>query len=375
VPCPLPIRRPNINPVHPFKSSTLSSGSPSIHSPSPSLRQPSPLASGVVLPSLPSRPTQTSPNSSRVPPSPIGVNRPSPPFLASSLGDRRSLASAEGEDSSPRLPPRKRYSSSFGHRYATSGGATSDGSPGSTTGAERKDGERSGGNGTAGGGSTPAFLGSTTDDDDISIFVQEIDARKPLASVAARQPLSSPPDGLAGGAASSGVLGRRGIPEPVDPAAFRPQSTSASGSGGTGAGLGLGLGLVAGERPRHSAGGMSASEDESKRSSTSMGPMLTREAEVDEKLRHMHEVFLASLEGLGSGSSRRRDNASGQSGSESASGVVRGDDSTPVSRPSSWDGGRGGGSVGVALPSGLRRERSSGSLRSVSAMEVGSSGR
>ncbi|KAG6371055.1 autophagy-related protein 13-domain-containing protein [Boletus reticuloceps] len=373
VPGPLPIRRPNINHVHPFKSSTLSSGSPSIHSPSPSLRQPSPLASGVALPSLPSRPTQTSPNSSRVPPSPIGVNRPSPPFAASSLGDRRSLASAEGEDSSPRLPPRKRYSSSFGHRYATSGGATSDGSPGSITGAERKDGERSGGNGTAGGGSTPAFLGSTTDDDDISIFVQEIDARKPLASVAARQPLSSPSDGLAGGAASPVALGRRDIPELFDPAASRPQSTSAAGSGGTGAGMGLGL--VAGERPRHSSGGMSASDDESKRSSTSMGPMLTREAEVDKKLRHMHEVFLASLEGLGSGSSRKRDNASGRSGFESASGVVRGEDSAPVSRPSSWDGGGGGSGLGVVLPSGLGRERSSGSLRSVSAMEVGPGGR
>ncbi|KAH0828819.1 autophagy-related protein 13-domain-containing protein [Lanmaoa asiatica] len=354
LPSPLPIRRPNINPVHPFKSSTLSSGSPSIHSPSPSIRQPSPLTSGVALPSLPARPTQTSPNSSRVPPSPIGVNRPSPPFAPSSLVDRRSLASAEGEDTSPRLPHRKRYSSSFGHRYATSGGAMSDGSTGSTSGVERKDGERSGGSGTGGGSSAPAFLGATTDDDDISIFVQEIDARKPLASVAARQPLSASPDVLPVLPSSPGTPGL------FEPAGSRPGSSSASGSAGAGAALGLGL--VAGENPRHSSEGMSTNDGESKRSTTSMGPMLTREAEVDEKLRHMHEVFLASLEGLGSGSSRRRDSTSGGSGSGSAS------DSAPISRPSS----RGAG--GLGLPSGLGRERESGSLTSVSAMEAGSSG-
>ncbi|KAI9462579.1 hypothetical protein HD554DRAFT_2126846 [Boletus coccyginus] len=365
----LPIRKPNINPVHPFKSSTLSSGSPSIHSPSPSLRQPSPLASGVALPSLPARPMQTSPNSSRVPPSPIGVNRPSPPFTQSSLGDRRLLASAEGEDTSPRPPSRKRYSSSFGHRYATSGGATSDGSPGSTAGVERKDGERSGGSGAGGGRNTPAYLGSTTDDDDISIFVQEIDARKPLASVAARQPLSAPPDsGAPVLTASPGTLGRRGIPGPFDSATSRPKSVSTSGS--TGAGVALGLGLVSGEHPRHASERMSASDEESKRSSTSMGPMLTREAEVDEKLRHMHEVFLASLEGLGSGSNRRRDSTSGRSGSGSASGV-RGEDSAPISRPSSQDGGVGG----LGLPSVLGSERQSGSPRSVSAVVAGSTGR
>ena len=237
---------------------------------------------------------------------------------------------------------------------------------------ERKDGERSGGGGTGGGSSTPAFLGSTTDDDDISIFVQEIDARKPLAS---RQPLSASPDVLSSGVpalmASPGTLGRRGIPEPFDSAASRPKSASVSGSAGAGAALGLGL--VAGEHKRHSSEGMSASEGESKRSSTSMGPMLTREAEVDEKLKHMHEVFLASLEGLESGSSRRRDSTAGRVRSESASGVVRGEDSASISRPSSREGGAGG--LGYGLPSGLGRERQSGSSRSASVMEAGSTGR
>lgn len=237
---------------------------------------------------------------------------------------------------------------------------------------ERKDGERSGGSGTAGGANTPAFLGAT-DDDDISMFVQEIDARKPLASVAARQPLSAPPDG--GVAASPGTASRRGILEAFDPAAPRPKSASPSVSGGTSAALGLGL--VAGEHPRRSLERMSASDEESKRSSTSMGPMLTREAEVDERLRHMHEVFLASLEGLGSASGRRRDSASGRSESGSASGLVRGQDSVSKSRSGSRESGAGG--LGMGFPSGLGRERESqsgaGSSRSVSAMEAGSNDR
>lgn len=135
-PSPLPIRRPSINPVHPFKSNTLSSGSP-LHSPSPSLRQTSPLSS-VGPPSLSSRPlSQASPTASRVPPSPMGMgNRPSPPFAPSSLGDKRSITNPEGVGTSEEtarvtVPARKRYSSSFGHRYAPSAGGGSEGSAGS----------------------------------------------------------------------------------------------------------------------------------------------------------------------------------------------------------------------------------------------------
>ncbi|KIK78786.1 hypothetical protein PAXRUDRAFT_834443 [Paxillus rubicundulus Ve08.2h10] len=362
-PGPLPIRRPNINPVHPFKSSTLSSGSPSIHSPSPSLRQPSPLTSGATLPGLPSRPTQTSPNSSRVPPSPIGVSRPSPPFAPSSLGDRRSLASTEGEDTSPRIPTRKRYSSSFGHRYAASGGAASDGSP--SSGGERKDSSCECGDRQGGGAGTPSFLGATTDDDEISIFVQEIDARKPLASTSARQPLSLSPTSVI--PSSPGSLGRHvALP---GTAGF-----ALSGSGeGSGSGSGSGEGLAAGAHQRGASAGMGAGAGvggDSNRSS--MGPMLTRESEVDEKLKHMHEVFLASLEGLASGSSRRRDNSSTSvSGSGNRSGAGRDDE------PRENYGG-GSDTSGVGLPSGLERRDESrlrlGSLRSMSATDVASSG-
>ena len=221
---------------------------------------------------------------------------------------------------------------------------------------ERKDGERTGGSGTGDGGSAPSFMGAPTDDDDISMFVQEIDARKPLASAAARQPLSTPPDILSNRvsrlAPSPGMQGRHGTSEPFESTASRPGAAITSGSGGAGAALGLGL--VAGEHPRHISEGMSASDGESKQSATSIGPMLTREAEVDEKLKHMHEVFLASLEGLGSEHSRRTSGRSG-SPSGSSSGVIRGDDSVPISRPSSRDGGADG--LGVGFPSGLGKER------------------
>ncbi|KAI0916135.1 hypothetical protein AcW1_010009 [Taiwanofungus camphoratus] len=146
-PGPVPIRRSPMS-IHPFKSSTLSSGSPSLHSPSPSLRQHSPLSSVPGGgPSLPSRPAHTSPTSSRagvpalpganrVPSSPVTPFRPSPPFAPSSLGDRRSVVSTEGVSGgtgevSLRMTSGKRYSSSFGHRYAATGGMGSEGSAGS----------------------------------------------------------------------------------------------------------------------------------------------------------------------------------------------------------------------------------------------------
>lgn len=271
-PGPLPIRRPGINPVHPFKTSTLSSGSPSLHSPSPSLRQPSPLAAGN--PSLPSRPVPTSPNSSRVVPhSSIGFGRQSP----SSIGGR-----SEGEDTSPKIPTRKRYSSSFGHRYAAVGGGGSVGSTGSGDRAE-----------------STSFLGVPTDDDEISIFVKDIDARKPLN--AQRQPSPAFTQGL-------------------------PTMASHTKSDSMG----------------------------------SAGPMLTREEEVDERLRHMNETFLASLEGLSGG--RRR----GSMGGDSAGG-------SPVSSV----GGRGEGDSRGMRCAEIGRETSRprlGSLRRMSANDVASSG-
>lgn len=250
-PGPMPIRRPPVNPVYPFKSSTLSSGSPSFHSPSPSLRQHSPLGSLPGGPSLPSRPTHTSPTSSRLgisvapgpsrtPSSPVTSIRPSPPFAPSSLGERRSLASAEGVLPGVAESPMsgKRYSSSFGMRYAATGGAGSDGSTESTA----KEGERVAG---------ASFLSTHTDDDDISAFVKDIDTRRPLIGVREH----STPEG--------------------------PRDRGEEGSNAP---------QVAGGPLRHRTMSMPA-------------PMLTTASDVDERLREMSEAFNTSLRGLGA---RRR---------------------------------------------------------------------
>ena len=141
---PLPIRKPSI-----FKSNTISSASGS--SPSLSIRQGASLSKDVSGATNSSggittsgggnhsrQPSYNSPvlNVSRLPPSPIGTSFGSP----SSLGDRRpgtsgsgtsfdqdrrvnlnSVAVEEGvgfhEVGPTPVPPRKRYSSSFGHRY------------------------------------------------------------------------------------------------------------------------------------------------------------------------------------------------------------------------------------------------------------------
>ena len=180
IPGALPIRKPHSNPLHPFKSNTISSGSGS--SPSLSIRQGvsghAPPAGGSPsglggIHNLHSR--QASSSSARVPPSPIGTTGfsnvqpyPSPPlghvasFTPSSLGDRERRPGTSGSGSRASLdrdrerrgssvgererdppgtertthegvsvpmpmPPRKRYSSSFGHRYVSSVGSTARG--------------------------------------------------------------------------------------------------------------------------------------------------------------------------------------------------------------------------------------------------------
>lgn len=144
-----------------------------------------------------------------------------------------------------------------------------------------------------------SFLGVPTDDDEISIFVKDIDARKPLNTQ--RQPSPASTQG-------------------------RPATPSHTKSDSMG----------------------------------SAGPMLTREEEVDERLRHMNETFLASLEGLGG--SRRRGSIGGDSAGAS-----------PISSVS----GRGEGENRSSRPTGIWRETSRprlGSLRSMSANDVASSG-
>lgn len=148
-PSPLSARRPNI-----FKSSTLSNAtSPSLPSQPSSLRHNSPLSG----PSLPSRTlpqlqigSQRSPAiqahplpSTRTISSPVSaVAKHSPSFLPSSLTkteERRSLDNGVGGILNPPTS-RRRYSSSFGYRYAANTGTGSDGSP--SSGPERREIER-----------------------------------------------------------------------------------------------------------------------------------------------------------------------------------------------------------------------------------------
>ncbi|KAI6040787.1 autophagy-related protein 13-domain-containing protein [Pisolithus marmoratus] len=425
LPGALPIRRPGITPVHPFKSSTLSSGSPSIHSPSPSLRQPSPLSAGNILPSLPSNPThptlpslpsrvQTSP---RVPASPIGLGmsghggKPSPP-APSSLGDRdrpRSVMSMDGVEptpgsfgatgtgsgvsvagadvnTSPKIG-RGRYRSSFGHRHSPSGsggggvGVGVEGSPGSgaipsgSSAVEhdrvrelsREDGgrreplqegvSRDVASGKRERGRTTSFLATSTDDDELSMFVQDIDARKPLTSTAGRSVVGrvegsshGSPSSLTRGGGDSGGSGH---------------NMGDADHGGGEAGIGLGIGLTAGRSGAREQPETDTTDHRRSSSSISAGPMLTREAEVDEKLKHMNEMFLASLAGLGYGTGRRR--------SSEQMGVVtigrEGDDVSPGAG-SVEAGGGGGSSRGSVSGSGGQRPR----LGSMGSGDVASSG-
>ena len=149
-PSPLSARRPNI-----FKSSALSNAtSPSLPSHPSSLRHNSPLSG----PSLPARPlpqlqigshrspaTQTvALPSAKTLSSPVSaIAKHSPPFLPSSLSkteERRSLDNGIGGGVPNPPTNRRRYSSTFGHRYAANTGTGSDGSP--SSGPERREIER-----------------------------------------------------------------------------------------------------------------------------------------------------------------------------------------------------------------------------------------
>ncbi|KAI0826570.1 autophagy-related protein 13-domain-containing protein [Trametes gibbosa] len=276
----VPIRRTPITTVNAFKSSTISSGSPSLHSQSPSLRQQSPLSAGG--PSLPSRPAQ-SPTASRVPPSPIGAGsnvasapvtpfRPSPTFAPSSLGSGRSPASGEGVPASPASAgaqgsPRqqgRRYTSSFVPRAQGATGSR-EASPLSSPRSATKEIDRVPGT---------SYLGTHTDDDDISAFVQEIDARKPLSS---RRDDESPAPSL---------------PPPVPRLArertIREESESSDH-----------------HTPNDGAPQAPAAAARA-RTVSAPYPMLTTESDVAERLREMNEAFFASLQGIGG---RRRESS------------------------------------------------------------------
>jgi hypothetical protein len=249
----------------------------------------------------------------------------------------------QGQGQSTSIPPRKRYSSSFGHRYAAVGqglpgsaGSTGSGvSPGGVAGAgsvlggeqhKGKEKEKldendhdkedpapsSAGVGASLGArrrSTPShsssFLTSGSgdrekdrDDEDISVFVQDIDSAKPLVG-RGRGRERGQERGKGGGRQKDEIesenendgsegadAGRRlqaQAQSPLRSGSRPPQSSSPLSSPPTTLDPGKGTeGMIARSPPP--------------------GMMLTSEREVDEKLRKMNEVFLKSLEGLGGGS-------------------------------------------------------------------------
>ncbi|KAI0277042.1 autophagy-related protein 13-domain-containing protein [Russula aff. rugulosa BPL654] len=275
LPGPLPIRRPQLNPLNPFKASTLSSGSPSLHSPSPSLRQASPLPSrGPGPPALSSSPrVPPSPGSyGRLSSSPIAPLRPSPPFQPGSLGDRRSVNSADGGGSgSMGGDGRRRYSTSFGHRYKDSLGGASEVSTGS---GERKERESDRGGVSVLDLSSP-FFGANADEEDLSAFVSDASQPKPLN----RHYRAQNPDPV-----------RDPILEGHVPDQLGQPSRSSSPAGAP----------YARERP-----------------------LLTSEDAVDDQLRRMNATFVASLEMLGSPRRRERTRSSPGPGPGPGDGEVR----------------------------------------------------
>lgn len=128
-------------------------------------------------------------------------------------------------------------------------------------------------------GQSTSFLGSNTDDDDISDFVQQIEKRKPLGS--RREP---------------------SLPEVSNPPTTAQQTSSSSSQAG---------------------------EDSSSERISSGEPIVVSADTVDERLRRMNETFLASLEGFGP---RRRDRSSGTTTTEDAESS---NGSTTVRAPSS----------------------------------------
>ena len=188
---------------------------------------------------------------------------------------------------------RKRYSSSFGHRYKDSAGGASEVSTGS---AERRERESDKGGVSLFGAfscsvahfdwaiQSPLLFGANADEEDLSAFVNDASQPKPLN----RQYRAQNPDPL--------LVGQ--VPDRPTRSS-RPSSPAAAPyareSPDLGNALGLGLGAT--------------------------GPLLTSEDAVDDQLRRMNATFVASLEMLGS--PRRRERARSSPGPGSRDGEHR----------------------------------------------------
>lgn len=190
--------------------------------------------------------------------SPLGAGKISPPTIPHSPLAASSSTSASPSQQPPPPPTRKRYSSSFGHRYSPNSGTTRPLTPGSGS-AHSSYNEK-----------LASAAAARTDDDDLSDFVQEIDARKPL-----RRPLplsSSPPSSM----------NTTPFPSSSPPKGYPTSTIPYPVASTSNAGL-----LMRQDQP---IGRIVA---------------MTSEEAVDAELGRMNDAFLKSLEGLGSGSTRQ----------------------------------------------------------------------
>lgn len=125
---------------------------------------------------------------------------------------------------------------------------------------------------------------AATDDDDISMYLQDIDSRKPLSGRRLRHGRTETEIGEADEGSEGGVK-REEVRPPIP--------------------------------------GLLSTEDEATpvvQSTVNRGAMLTSESEVEERLRQMNQAFLQSLEGLGGG---------GSGSGNTSPGVARGQTSSP----------------------------------------------
>ncbi|PPQ91061.1 hypothetical protein CVT25_014725 [Psilocybe cyanescens] len=275
------------------------------------------------------------------------------------------------------MPPRKRYSSSFGHRYVGSvGGGTGIPAPGSRSGSANRGGRGMGGLkvealaaavrahlgagigaveallpalvlvvGKRGGkrlagsfyligrelcvlGSVASFLGARTDDDDISIFVQDIEERKPLTGRAKeREKRDRDREQLEQQERHGWQYDQRGLGRDLEPSESSAKGKEKERPGTKQQEAETDMdnrqrrlhddagGYMASLPPLHDLPNfdatnhhlMSAAERAAQLStSPNRGPMLTSQNEVDERLKEMNERFLKSLEGISGGARGRR---------------------------------------------------------------------
>ena len=152
----------------------------------------------------------------------------------------------------------------------------------------------------------PAYLSANTEEDDISAFVQDIDARKPLTS---RREGSESPAGPPYG--------------PAREATIQEESGSAQSSG-------------VGSLGRRAV------------SSPYTGPVLATESDIDERLRELNEAFIASLQSLGRGARRREPSSTSTDRTATAADRPSSSAGTTVRRPLD--------PLAYAGPSGARRD-------------------